>query len=123
MNNLFFSVYNHYKTKKNKNASLYATLYITALQCGLLLLLGIFFSEFFRNMNMSVLTDKKAWVLYGLACVFIYFKNWMNYGGRKRKVLNATQSSKRTLKRSIYVLWLFPIACFVLALVVLQILK
>ncbi|MBT8265744.1 MAG: hypothetical protein KJO41_01445 [Bacteroidia bacterium] len=123
MDKLFFSVFNYYKSKKNKNASLYASLYITLLQGALLLLLGIFFSEFFRNMNMSVMSSKKAWVLYLLGLLFIYFRNWMYYSGRKRKILNAKQSGKRSLKRSIYVLWLLPLACFGVALILLQILK
>lgn len=120
---LFFSVFNYYKQAKNKNANRLATWYITIFQCGLLLLLGIFFSEFFRNMKVVTLSESSAWLLYGVSALFIYFKNWIQYSGRKRKVLNAKQSSSKSYKRNIYVLWLLPISSVLLAVFFLQILK
>lgn len=120
---LFFSVFNHYKQKKNKHSTSYATLYITLLQTAWLMLLGIFFSEFFKNMNMTVLSKNKALVLFGLCVVVFYFRNWMYYSGRKRKVLNAKQSSKRSFKRPILVLWLLPLFSWISAIILLQVLK
>jgi hypothetical protein len=120
---LFFSVFNYYKQRKNKNATRIATWYITIFQCGLILLLGIFFSEFFKNMNMVTLSASSAWLLFGVVTVVLYFKNWIQYSGRKRRVLNAKYSSSKSFKRNIFVLWLLPVLSTVIAIALLQILN
>ena len=120
---LFFSVFNYYKQRKNKYANRIASWYITIFQCGLLLLLGIFFSEFFKNMNLVTLSASSAWSLFGVIAVVLYFKNWIQYSGRKRRVLNAKQSSSKPFKRNIFVLWLLPIASLAIAITLLQLLN
>ncbi|WP_396602814.1 hypothetical protein [Algibacter sp. R77976] len=117
---LFFHFFQHYKTKKSKNANSIATFYITVLQCSLLLLLGVFFAGFFRQMNVNTMSAPKAWTLFVLVAIFLYFKNWMQYGGRKRKVLNAKMLKKKKLSYNIWLLWLFPIAILGLAFVLYQ---
>lgn len=107
---LFFHFFKHYKTKKNKKANRIATFYITFLQGSLLLLLGVFFAGFFKQMNVVTMSAEKAWTLFVLVIIFIYFKNWMQYGGRKRKVLNAKVLKSKNLTYSIWLLWLLPIA-------------
>ncbi|MFL1010806.1 hypothetical protein [Flavisericum labens] len=117
---LFFNVFQHYKTKKIKSASGIAVFYISFLQCSLLLVLGVFFTGFFRSMHVAVMSAGKAWTLFGLVVVSIYFKNWMKYGGRKRKVLNANMLKNKKLNYSIGLLWFLPMAILGLAFVLLQ---
>lgn len=117
---LFFSVFKHYKDAKNKKANQLATVYISVLQCALLLLLGVFFAGFFKQMNMTTMSQDKAIVIFILVSIFIFFKNWMQYAGQKRKVLNAKMLRKKTATYSIFMLWLLPVASIVLAIIIYQ---
>lgn len=117
---LFFRFFNHYKTKKSKKANSIATFYITVLQCSLLLLLGVFFAGFFRQMHVDTMSASKAWALFVLVTIFIYFKNWMQYGGRKRKVLNAKIIKNKKISYNIWLLWLLPIAILGLTYILFQ---
>jgi len=117
---LFFHFFQHYKTKKNKKANSIATFYVTVLQCSLLLLLGVFFAGFFRQMHVDTMSASKAWTLFILVAIFLYFKNWMQYGGRKRKVLNAKIIKKKKLSYNIWLLWLLPIVILGLTYILFQ---
>jgi len=117
---LFFNVFKHYKDAKSKKANQMATLYISILQVAILLVLGVFFAGFFNQMNMDTMSQDKAWFLFVLVAVFIFFKNWIQYAGRKRKVLNANMLKKKSANYSIFLLWLLPFACIILAVVILQ---
>lgn len=117
---LFFSVFKHYKDAKSKKANQIATIYISILQCALLLVLGIFFAGFFNQMNMDTMSQDKAWTLFIMVSVFIFFKNWMQYAGRKRKVLNAKMLKTKSQNYSIFLLWLLPVACVLLAAIIWQ---
>jgi ABC-type nickel/cobalt efflux system permease component RcnA len=107
--NLFYHFFQHYKIKKNKKANSIATFYVTVLQCTLLLLLGVFFAGFFRQMHVATMSAGKAWTLFVLVSIFLYFKNWMHYGGRKRKVLNAKMLKNKKLSYNIWLLWFLPL--------------
>ena len=117
---LFYHFFNHFKLKKNKKANSIATFYVSFLQCSLLLLLGVFFAKFFRKMHMDTMSADKAWTLFVLVVIFIFFKNWMYYGGRKRKVLNAKMVKNKKLTYNIYMLWFLPVVILALTLVLLQ---
>ena len=117
---LFFHFFQFYKTKKNKKANSIATFYITFLQSSLLLLLGVFFAKFFRQMHMDTMSSDKAWTLFVLIVIFIYFKNWMQYGGRRRKVLNAKMLKNKKITHNIWLLWLLPIAVLGLTYILFQ---
>ena len=117
---LFYHFFNHFKLKKNKKANSIATFYVTVLQCSLLLLLGVFFAGFFRQMHVDTMSASKAWTLFILVAIFLYFKNWMQYGGRKRKVLNAKIIKKKKLPYNIWLLWLLPIVIFGLTYILFQ---
>ena len=106
---LFFHFFQHYKTKKSKKASSIATFYVTVLQCSLLLLLGVFFAKFFKQMHVDTMSAGKAWTLFVLTAIFIYFKNWMQYGGTKLKVRNAKRLKNKKLTYNIYALWVLPL--------------
>ncbi|HLV13763.1 MAG TPA: hypothetical protein VKY41_01185 [Xanthomarina sp.] len=117
---LFFNVFKHYKDAKSKKANELATMYISVLQCAILLLLGVFFAGFFNQMNMDTMSQEKAWFLFVLASGFIFFKNWIQYAGKKRKVLNAKMLKKKSANHSILMLWLLPVACVILSVILWQ---
>ncbi|RZV65899.1 MAG: hypothetical protein EX254_04515 [Flavobacteriaceae bacterium] len=63
------------------------------------------------------MSSDKAWALFFLLSVIIYFKNWMQYSGKRRNVMNAKMSNRKTKKHSIWLLMLLPIACVALSVV------
>jgi len=71
-------------------------------------------------MNMTTMSQDKAIVIFILVSIFIFFKNWMQYAGQKRKVLNAKMLRKKTATYSIFMLWLLPVASIVLAIIIYQ---
>jgi len=116
----FFNIFNYYKGAYKKYASRIALIYIDLLQVSFLLVLGIFFSVFFRQMNMHVMSSKKAWILFVIAAIIICFKNWIQYSGKKRKVMNAKISSRKSKHYAIWILWILPIICLALSFILLQ---
>ena len=74
---LFYTIFIFYKNRYKQKANSIAIVYVSFLQGTLLLLLGVFFAGFFRQMNMVTMSATKAWVLFVLVLVFIYFKNWI----------------------------------------------
>lgn len=117
---LFFNSFNHYKKGANKSkANKIAILYITLVQSSLLLVLGVFFAEFFNQMHVATMTATKAWILFAIVCLILYFTNWMQYSGKKRKIMNANQ--KRKTAYGIFTLWLIPVIAVFLALLFLKV--
>jgi hypothetical protein len=117
---LFFNVFQHYKPTKKKKANTIALYYITSLQCSLLLLSGIFLSAFLNEMNFTTMDSSNAWTLFVMACIFIIFKNWIQYSGKKRKVLNAKLNGKKKLEPyNIYLLWALLISSILLSITIL----
>jgi hypothetical protein len=117
----FFQFFQYYKPKLKQRATSIAVVYVTLLQWSILLLLGVFFAGFFRQMNMVTMSASKAWTLFVLIAVFIYFKNWMQYTGKRRMMINAKMNKKKSKSTyNVYLLWLFPIAILGLTYVVFQ---
>ena len=117
---LFYNIFSQYKTKYKQKANNIAIAYVSVLQCSLLLLLGVFFAGFFRQMNMVTMSTTKAWTLFVLMAVFIYFKNWMQYTGKKRMMINAKMNKKKTQHYSLWLLWVLPLAALGLTYIVFQ---
>jgi len=113
------SIFNHYKPRFKRKANIIAVFYMSLLQSSLLLLLGIFFSEFFNQMKVETMSTSKAWTLFIITSVIIYFKNWMMYSGKRRLVVNA-KSKKKHSSYNIWVLWLLPIGCIALSILLLD---
>ncbi len=118
---LFYNIFSYYKPKLKQKANSIAVTYITLLQVSLLLLLGVFFAGFFRQMNMDTMSSSKAWTLFTLIAIFIYFKNWMQYTGKRRMTIQAKMNKKRSKSTyNIYLLWLLPVAILGLTYVIFQ---
>ena len=121
LDSLFFNVFQYYKSTYKTKANDIALLYILMLQASILLLLGTFLMLFFNGMNVDVLSGSKAWILYVIIVIALLFRNWIYYTGKKRKILN-TKLNKSTASKSsnIWVLWMIPLACFILAILLMQ---
>lgn len=118
---LFFNSFDYYKKTAYKNkANKIAILYITLVQVALLLVLGVFFAEFFQQMHVNTMSATNAWVLLTVASLILYFKNWIQYSGKKRKIMNANQ--KKNTGYGIFTLWLIPIVAIFVALLFLKVL-
>ena len=118
----YFNVFNYYKAKLKKRSITIAVLYITVLQLSIILLLGVFFAAFFRQMNVDTMKPDKAWVLFSIVSILIYFKNWIQFSGRKRSVMNAKLSKRKSKHFNIWLLWLLPICCIALSIILMQVL-
>ena len=118
LDNFYTSVLYHYKKRLGKKALSLAMLYINLLELSILLALSSFSLAFASQMKMAVMSSTKFWVLFSLIGLFIIFKNWMRYNGKKRNILNAKVKPKHT---SIYLLWLLPLGCFAIAFILFQV--
>ena len=113
----YFNIFNYYKKRYKKLASRIATIYINILHVSVLLLLGMFFSVFFSQMNVNFMDSEKAWTLFIITAIIICFKNWIQYSGKKRNVMNAKISARKSKQYSIWLLWVLPILCVALSLI------
>ncbi|WP_298756057.1 hypothetical protein [uncultured Psychroserpens sp.] len=117
----FFNVFQHYKPTHKKKANSIALFYISTLQCSLLLLSGVLLSAFLNEMNSITLSSGNAWVLFVIGSIFIYFKNWIQYSGKKRKVLNAKRNSKNAPQHyNIWLLWFLLLGSISLSIILLS---
>ncbi len=117
---LFFNSFNYYKDGPyKKKATTISIYYITLVQASLLLVLGVFFAEFFHQMHVATMTATKAWILFIIVSLVLYFKNWIQYSGKKRKIMNANQKKKTNY--GIITLWLIPVVSVFLAIIFLRV--
>lgn len=120
LHKFYFDVFNAYKERYKQKSKTIALVYISFLEISLLLVLGVFFSVFFRQMNVNTMSSEKAWTLFTIASIIIYIKNWLQYSGKKRNIMRAKASKTKTQPYNIWLLWLLPIAFLGLAFVLLQ---
>jgi hypothetical protein len=117
LDSLYISVFNYYKKSIGKRSLLVSLVYINILELSIFLALATFFMAFAIQMKMIVMSSLKFWVLFSIISMFVIFKNWMRYNGKKRNVLNAKAQPK---KPSIFLLWLMPLGFILIAIVLLQ---
>ena len=120
---LYFSVFDYYKQKRLRLANRISVFYVSLVQAVLLLYAGIFLAEFFKNMNVVTISAKKAWTLYGIAVVFFYFKNWMQYSGKRRLVKGAKYKTSKSLEYNFYIFWMIPLLLVGVAVVLIRLLN
>jgi hypothetical protein len=118
--NLFFKFVDYYKPKYKMKARKVATLYITFLQISLVFVLGVFFAKFFNQLNVDTMSSSNAWTLFTLTCIGLYFKNWMQYAGKRLTVKKAKKAVAVQKEQSVLLLWLLPLGLIALALVLLN---
>ncbi|MDA9334742.1 hypothetical protein N9Q89_01110 [Flavobacteriaceae bacterium] len=119
-NQLYLTVFNHFKARYKQKANTIALFYVSILQIALLLLGGIFFTKFLEQMKVVVMSSTNSVVLFCMIALFIHFKNWMNYSGRKRRVLNAKLTNKKDLGYSMFILFVMPIGIISLSILLLK---
>ena len=114
------NVFNYCKPRFKRKANAIAVFYLSLLQCSMLLLLGVFFSEFFSQMKVEMMSSSNAWTMFTIAVVLIYFKNWMTFTGKKRLLLNAKSNKKKSSSYNVWVLWLIPLGFIAISLMLLN---
>lgn len=114
---LFYRIFTFFKPKYKQKSSDIGIVYISVLQCSILLLLGIFFAKFFNQMNMATMSSGKAWALFVMVSMFTFFKNWMQYTGKRRMMIHTKMNKKTKTQHSIGLLFLLPIGVLGLAYV------
>lgn len=116
----FITVFSFYKSRYKRKANTIAIFYISLLQISVLLVLGVFFATFFSQLNVETIPSGSAWTLFVMASIVIYFKNWLKYSGKSRKVMNAKMTKNKLKHHNIVLLWVLPLACISLALILFQ---
>jgi len=119
-NHYYFSVFNTYKASLKQKAHTIALIYISLLQASLLLLLGVFFSIFFKQMHTNIMSSEKAWILFAITILLNHFKNWMQFSGKKRNIMKAKSIKAKSTNHNIWLLWMLPLGCITLSLILLN---
>ncbi|MDP5081438.1 MAG: hypothetical protein NWP87_02190 [Winogradskyella sp.] len=120
LDTFYIYIFNYYKKTYRKKSIGIALLYINFLELSLILSLGTFFMAFANQMKLLLMSSTKFWILFTLVSLFVVFKNWMRYNGKKRIILNAKLKGRPT---SIYLLWILPFGCLALAFILLQVVQ
>ncbi|MCA0131129.1 hypothetical protein [Winogradskyella alexanderae] len=118
LDNFYIAILKYYKTGFRRKSLTIALFYINFLELAILLLLGTFFLAFAKQMKLATMSSTKFWWLFILVSVFVVFKNWMRYNGKKRNVLGVKTKGKLM---SIYLLWILPFASLILAFILYQV--
>ena len=119
-NQIYRTVFSRFKGRFKQKANTIALYYVSVVEIALILLLGVFFIKFLDQMKVVVMSGSNAWLLFVMTAVFIHFKNWVSYSGRKRRVLNAKLSNKKGLEYSLFILIVLPIGIIGLSLLMLK---
>ena len=113
---LYLSVFQQVKQYKPKLAARWALFYVSVFQLALCLFFGIFFMKFSKQMKLNILDDTSLWIVSLGIIVFIFFKNWMSYNGKKRNIL-ISRNTKGTKPYSAITLIVFILALFALSFI------
>jgi hypothetical protein len=73
--------------------------------------------KFCEQMKLTFLTTPNAWLLFVGISLFIVFKNWMGYNGKKRSIL-FSKASKRASQHSLLALVVFQFLVYGLTFVI-----
>ena len=121
-NQLYLTTFNRFKARFRQKANTIALFYVSIVQIAIILLLGIFFIKFLDQMKVIIMNGTNGWLLFIILSLFIHFKNWLSYSGRKRRILNAKLSNKKDLEYSLFVLISLPLGLLGLSLIMLKVL-
>ena len=121
-NQLYLTTFNRFKARFRQKANTIALFYVSIVQIAIILLLGIFFIKFLDQMKVIIMNGTNGWLLFIILSLFIHFKNWLSYSGRKRRILNAKLSIKKDLEYSMFVLISLPLGLLGLSLIMLEVL-
>lgn len=116
----YYSIFSFYKKRYKQKANTFALIYVSILQISLLLLLGCFFAAFLNQMHTNTMSSTKAWSLFAILSLAIHFKNWIQYTGKKRMMINTKMVKKNKPQTNVWLLWLLPIAILGLVYIVFQ---
>ena len=94
-NRLYLTTFNRFKARFRQKANTIALFYVSIVEIAIILLLGIFFIKFLDQMKVIIMNGTNGWLLFIILALFIHFKNWLSYSGRKRRIINAKLSIKK----------------------------
>ncbi len=119
-NKLYLYIFSVYKDKYKQNANSIALVYISILQISLVFLSGVFLAVFLNQMHVRFMTLNKAVTVFVILGIIIHFANWMGYGGKSRKELNAKYAKIVKPKYSIRILLSLPFFAVIFAIILLN---
>lgn len=117
---IYLFIFTHYKARYKQKANTMALVYTSVLQMSLVFLLGCFFAAFASQLHVDSLSSGKAWFLFVILSVGIYYKNWMGYSGQTRKILNAKFNKIKKPQYNMTLLFALPFIAIAMGLVFMQ---
>jgi hypothetical protein len=66
------------------------------------------------------MSTEKAWTLFVLASGFVFFKNWIQYTGKKRMMIHSRMNKRTNGKYNIWLLLLLPFIVLALTFILFQ---
>lgn len=111
----------YYRPKYKQRANTFALWYVTILQVGLLLLLGVFLYFFLEEMRTVSVSEDKAWLFFWVFSIIIIVRNWLRYSGRQLKIRRAKNSLSYSPSFKIWQLLLLLIGLYCIPLLMLMV--
>lgn len=71
-------------------------------------------------MHAETISSTSAWTLFIIISIGIYFKNWIQYTGKKRMMINTKMIKKKKPQTNIWLLSILPVVTLALAYIVFQ---
>jgi len=90
----YISFLNSFKDRFRKASVKLSYWYICLLELSFYGMLVSFFAAFSSQMHINTIDGNKTAILLVLGSLFVCFKNWMRYNGKRRHVLNASIKKK-----------------------------
>ncbi|MCC1483290.1 hypothetical protein [Winogradskyella immobilis] len=111
----YISAFNTLKSSFGKHAIRYALYYVNLLEFLVYALIASFFMAFANQMGIITMHITKVITLSVIIFLFVCFKNWIRYNGKRRHVLNAKSKHRTSLQ--LWKLVMLPVVCILLIVV------
>ena len=114
----YFKVLNHYKSRFKSKAQNVALFYISLLQLSIITAIFTFTVLFLDQMNQIIASKSDLWNLLGVFSIVLTFRNWFYYTGKKGILIRSKIKNTKLKESSVWTLWLMPIILLILAVLI-----
>lgn len=113
LDHLFASAHFCFKNKSKTFKNNFAFYYMLLFQLLFLLLLGLFFNAFSRQLNINTLSNNQYAFIATFSFIIVLYRSWMVYTGKRRLLLLSKTKQKFTP------FGIFKLSCVLLLLLIL----
>ena len=113
LDHLFASAHYCFRNKSKTFRNNFAFYYMLLFQILFLLLLGLFFNAFGRQLNINTLSNNQYIFIATSSFVIVLYRSWMVYTGKRRLLILSKTKQKFTP------FGIFKLSCIILLLLIL----